>query len=46
MVLEGSDLTIITYGIGVRWALDEAAFQQSQGNSIEIVDFAYARAMG
>ncbi|MBX2822661.1 MAG: dehydrogenase E1 component subunit alpha/beta [Rhodothermaceae bacterium] len=38
VVLEGSDMTIVTYGIGVRWALEEAAFQQSQGHSIEIVD--------
>jgi len=38
VVLEGSDMTIVTYGIGVRWALEEAAFQQSHGHSIEIVD--------
>ena len=37
-VLEGTDLTIVTYGIGVRWALEEAAYQQSQGRSIEVID--------
>ena len=37
-VLEGSDMTIVTYGIGVRWAVEEAAFQESKGRTIEIVD--------
>ncbi len=34
----GSDLTIVTYGIGVRWAMEEAAFQQTKGVEIEVVD--------
>lgn len=38
IVLGGADMTIITYGIGVRWAMEEAAYQQSQGRSVEVVD--------
>lgn len=35
-VQEGEDLTIITYGLGVHWALEAAA--QRPGHSIEILD--------
>lgn len=35
---EGTDLTIVTYGIGVQWALEEAVYQAQQGNSIEVID--------
>jgi 2-oxoisovalerate dehydrogenase E1 component len=35
---EGSDATIVTYGIGVHWALEEAKHQAGQGRSIEVVD--------
>jgi 2-oxoisovalerate dehydrogenase E1 component len=35
---EGSDATIVTWGIGVLWALEEAAYQQEQDRSIEVVD--------
>ncbi len=35
---EGADATIVTWGIGVLWALEEAAHQQEQGRSIEVVD--------
>ena len=38
VVLEGTDMTLITYGIGVRWAMEEAAYQLAQGRSIEVVD--------
>jgi 2-oxoisovalerate dehydrogenase E1 component len=32
------DLTVVTYGIGVQWALEEAVYQESRGRSLEIVD--------
>jgi 2-oxoisovalerate dehydrogenase E1 component len=35
---EGTDLTVVTYGIGVHWALEEAERQAEQGKSIEVVD--------
>ena len=38
IVRQGTDLTIITYGLGVQWALEEAAYQAEKGISIEIVD--------
>ena len=38
IVLKGKDLTVVTYGIGVRWALEEAAFQETRGVSVEVVD--------
>lgn len=38
IVREGTDLTIVTYGIGVQWALAEAAYQAELGNSLEVVD--------
>lgn len=35
---EGTDLTIVTYGIGVGWAEAEATFQAEQGVSVEVID--------
>ena len=35
---EGTDATIVTYGVGVQWALAEAARQEEQGASLEIID--------
>ncbi len=36
---EGTDATIVTYGLGVHWALEEAAHQQeTHGVSIEVID--------
>lgn len=36
---EGADATIVTYGLGVHWALEEAAHQQeANGVAIEVVD--------
>ncbi|MEM1096348.1 MAG: dehydrogenase E1 component subunit alpha/beta [Bacteroidota bacterium] len=35
---EGTDLTIVTYGVGVHWALEEAAFWAAQGREIEVID--------
>ncbi|HEX9660227.1 MAG TPA: dehydrogenase E1 component subunit alpha/beta [Rhodothermales bacterium] len=35
---EGTDATIVTYGIGRVWALEEAAAQKERGRSIEVVD--------
>jgi 2-oxoisovalerate dehydrogenase E1 component len=35
----GTDATIVTYGVGVHWALDEAAHQaEATGAEIEVVD--------
>ncbi len=35
----GTDVTIVTYGIGVQWALEEAAHQaEANGVSVEVVD--------
>ncbi|CAN5489861.1 dehydrogenase E1 component subunit alpha/beta [soil metagenome] len=34
----GGDLTIVTYGVGVRWALDEAEKWASRDVEIEVVD--------
>ena len=34
----GSDVTIVTWGVGVRWALDEAEMQRIQGIEVEVVD--------
>ena len=34
----GTDATIVTYGIGVPWALEEAEYQKQHGVSIEVVD--------
>jgi len=39
VVREGADATIVTYGVGVHWAREEAAFQATEnGIDIEIVD--------
>ncbi len=39
VVKEGADLSIITYGMGVHWALDAAAeIEQKRGITVEIVD--------
>ncbi len=35
---EGTDATIVTYGLGVHWALEEAAHQAERGFSVEVVD--------
>lgn len=35
---EGTDVTLVTYGIGVHWALEEAAYQASLGRSVQVVD--------
>ncbi len=34
----GEDATIVTYGLCVHWALEEARLQQQQGVSIEVID--------
>ena len=34
----GGDATIVTYGIGVHWALEEAAYWGREGRELEIVD--------
>lgn len=39
VVRPGSDATIITYGLGVHWAMEEAAWQEeARGVRIEVVD--------
>lgn len=38
VVVAGNDLTIVTYGIGVHWAKEEAEYQQTKGVSIEVID--------
>ena len=39
VVREGGDASIITYGLGVSWALEEAEWQESQnGVRLEVVD--------
>jgi 2-oxoisovalerate dehydrogenase E1 component len=36
---EGTDATIVTYGVGVHWALEEAAHQaDANGAEVEVVD--------
>jgi 2-oxoisovalerate dehydrogenase E1 component len=35
---QGTDATIVTWGIGVLWALEEAQHQGRQGRSIEVID--------
>lgn len=34
----GTDATIVTYGVGVHWALKEAAWWAEQGVSLEVID--------
>lgn len=38
VVREGNDATLVTYGAGVHWALEEAERQQQRGRSIEVID--------
>ncbi len=38
VVREGTAMTLLTYGLGVSWALEEAAWQADRGVEIEIVD--------
>ncbi len=35
---KGTDATIITYGMGVHWALEEADRQAARGTEIEVID--------
>ena len=36
---QGNDATVVTYGVGVQWALEEAAHQQQErGVSLEVID--------
>ncbi len=35
---KGSDLTLVTWGVGVQWALEEADHWTEQGVAIEVVD--------
>lgn len=34
----GADATIVTYGVGLHWALEEAEAQAVKGRSIEVID--------
>ena len=34
----GADVTVVTWGVGVRWALDEADRQAEAGVEVEVVD--------
>ena len=34
----GGDATIVTYGLGVQWALEAAQLQQQNGFSVEVID--------
>jgi 2-oxoisovalerate dehydrogenase E1 component len=34
----GRDVTVVTWGVGVRWALDEAARQAERGVDVEVLD--------
>ncbi len=34
----GTDATIVTYGVGVHWALEEAAWWAERGVSLEVID--------
>lgn len=34
----GRDATIVTWGIGVLWALEEAEYQEQRGVSLEVID--------
>jgi 2-oxoisovalerate dehydrogenase E1 component len=35
---QGTDATVVTYGLGVHWALEEAAELASQGVEVEVID--------
>jgi 2-oxoisovalerate dehydrogenase E1 component len=35
---EGRHLTIVTWGIGVLWAIEEAEYQEARGVSVEVID--------
>ena len=34
----GTDATVVTYGVGVQWALEEAAYQEARGVSLDVID--------
>lgn len=38
IVAPGSDLTLVTYGIGVLWAEEERSFWSERGANIEVID--------
>ncbi len=38
VVREGSDATVVTYGVGLVWAMDAAAALEREGGSVEVVD--------
>ena len=38
LVREGTDATVVTYGVGVGWALEEAEYWEKQGVSLEVID--------
>ncbi len=38
VVRDGSDLTLVTWGVGVQWAIEEAAQWAEQGIEVEVVD--------
>src|SRR5690606_24858791 len=38
VVREGADLTLVTWGVGVQWAVEEAAHWTGEGVGIEVVD--------
>jgi 2-oxoisovalerate dehydrogenase E1 component len=35
---EGTDATLVTYGVGVSWALEAAAVLSGEGREIEVID--------
>ena len=35
---EGRDATIVTWGVGVRWALEEAGRRAAAGVELEVID--------
>ena len=38
VVRSGTDATIITYGLGVHWALEEAEIRSNEGVELEVID--------